>query len=92
MAPIRPDAKLSLVDKAPDPANPGQILWLFRSPNRVLGRRMRILLCTYDTRGVDGSRSRHGLTVPIDCATATAAAAWTFNVSEHDYRALARAT
>jgi len=53
---------------------------------------MRILLCTYDTRGVDGSRSRHGLTVPIDCATATAAAAWTFNVSEHDYRALARAT
>lgn len=86
------EAGLRLIDKAPDPANPDQKLRLYDLPRKFLGRSLRILLCTNATRDDDGTRNRYGLIVPAHCETATAAAAWTFDLPEHDYLSLSRAT
>lgn len=85
-------AELQLLDQAPDPANPGQRLYLYDVPSQVLGQQTRVLVCTNATRENDGTRHRFGLTVPADCRTALAAAAWTFDVPEPDYAILVRAT
>ena len=86
------DAGLKLRDQASDPANPGQWLRLYDMPRRLLPQRVRVLLCTNATRESDGTRHSFGLTVPIQCRTALAAAAWTFDLPESAYAALARAT
>lgn len=86
------DAGLKLVDEAADPANPGQVLRLYTVPRRLLDQRLQILVCTNATGEPDGARRSYGLTVPPDCRSALAAAAWTFDVPESRYAQLARAT
>jgi hypothetical protein len=85
-------AALMQLDRAADPANPGQLLRLYDVPGRLLDSAARVLVCTNATRERDGSRRSFGLTVPVDCRSALAAAAWTFDLAEAEYVNLARAT
>ena len=85
-------AGFKLVDEAPDPANPGQTLRLFKMPRSVLGTRAHVLMCINATVERDGARRTFALPVPTTCRTALAAAAWTFDVSDQEYSRLARAT
>jgi len=85
-------AGYTLVDECPDPGNPGQVLRLYDIPRKVLGYPARGLVCTNATRERDGSRHTFGLTVDTGCRTAMAAAAWTFDLTEKEYKQLARAT
>ena len=86
-------AELTEVDQAPDPGNPGRLLRLYEMPHRLLGHPARaLLLCNNATRERDGTRRSFGLTVPTDCSTALAAAAWTFDITETEYVNLTRAT
>ncbi|MEO6793835.1 MAG: DUF6745 domain-containing protein [Mycobacterium sp.] len=80
------------LDRAADPANPGQLLRLYDLPNRLLGGAAHVLVATNATRERDGSRRSFGLTVPVDCRSALTAAAWTFDLAEAEYINLARAT
>lgn len=75
-------AELTELDQAADPGNPGQLLHLYDLPHRLLGHPTRVLLCSNATRERDGTRRSFGLTVPTDCSTALAAAAWTFDITE----------
>jgi len=86
------DSGLTLSDEADDPGNPGQVLRLFDVPRTVLDLPVRVLVCANATRERDGSRHTFGLTVPTDCRTAIAAAAWSFGLAETQYKTLARAT
>jgi len=85
-------AGMKLADEAPDPGNPGQMLRLYDVPENVLGLPIRILVAHNATRERDGTRHTFGLTTPMDCKTAISAAAWTFNLTENEYKNLARAT
>ena len=85
-------ARLRLLDAQPDPANPGHPLELYEPPRDLLGYAARVLLCTNASPDRDGTRRRFGLTVPVTCADALAAAAWTFDVTPDAYRELAGAT
>lgn len=85
-------AELVELDRAADPANPGQLLLLYDVPDRLLDNAARVLVCTNATRERDGSRRSFGLTVPVDCRRALTAAAWTFDLAEAEYVTLARAT
>lgn len=85
-------AGFRLIDQAPDPANPGQVLRLYNVPRSVLGHRARILLCFNATPERSGTRRVYALPVPTACRTALAAAAWSFDVPEQTYEQLARAT
>jgi hypothetical protein len=85
-------AELTELDCAPDPANPGQLLRLYDVPDRLLDSAARVLVCTNATRERGGARRSFGLTVPTDCPTALAGAAWTFDLAETEYANLARAT
>jgi hypothetical protein len=84
-------AELTLADEADDPGNPGQVLRLYDVPRTVLDLPVRVLVCVNATRERDGSRHTFGLTVPTDCKTAIAAAAWSFGVTAKEYRQLVRA-
>ena len=86
------DAELTLSDEADDPGNPGQVLRLYDVPRTVLDLPVRVLVCHNATRERDGSRHTFGLTVPTDCRTALSGAAWTFGLTETQYKTLARAT
>ncbi|MCV6975780.1 DUF6745 domain-containing protein [Mycobacterium bourgelatii] len=85
-------AGFRLIDQAPDPANPGQLLRLYKVPRRVLGYRARILLCVNATPERNGARRVYELSVPTTCRTALTAVAWSFDVPEQTYERLARAT
>lgn len=85
-------AELTEVDRAVDPGNPGQLLRLYEVPGRLLRHPARVLVCTNATRERDGTRRSFGLTVPSDCPTALAGAAWTFDIAETEYVSLVRAT
>jgi hypothetical protein len=82
----------TLTDEAPDPGNPGQVLRLYDVPRHVLDLPVRVLVAHNATRERDGTRHTFGLTIPTDCRTAVAAAAWTFDLTEREYKELARAT
>ena len=85
-------AGMKLADEAPDPGNPGQMLRLYDVPENVLDLPIRVLVAHNATRERDGTRHTFGLTTPMDCKTAISAAAWTFNLTENEYKNLARAT
>ncbi|EFG75269.1 hypothetical protein HMPREF0591_4832 [Mycobacterium parascrofulaceum ATCC BAA-614] len=85
-------AGMKLADEAPDPGNPGQLLRLYDVPRDVLDLPVRVLVAHNATRERDGTRHTFGLTIPTDCRTAIAAAAWTFDLTEREYKELARAT
>ena len=85
-------AGVKLIDQAPDPANPGQVLRLYNVPGSVLDHRTRILLCVNATAERSGTRRVYALSVPTTCRTALAAAAWSFDVPAQAYEQLARAT
>ena len=85
-------AGLKLADESDDPGNPGQRLRLFDVPRNVLEWPVRVLVAHNATRERDGSRHTFGLTVPTDCRTAVAAAAWSFGLTDREYADLARAT
>jgi hypothetical protein len=85
-------AELTELDQSPDPGNPGQLLRLYDVPGRGSHNRMRVLLCTNATAERSGDRHSFGLAVPADCPTALAAAAWSFDLTEAEYRKLSRAT
>jgi len=85
-------AGLTAVHEEPDPANPGHTLQLFDLPEKVYEQPVRLVLMTNASPERDGHRKRYGLTAPASCATAVGAIAWTFGVSESEYRSLARAT
>ena len=85
-------AGFTLADECDDPGNPGQKLRLYDVPRKVLDLPVRVLVATNATRERDGSRHTFGLTIPTDCRTALAAAAWTFDLTEAEYRNLARAS
>ena len=86
------EAKLELVDECPDPANSPHTLALYDTPEQVLGVPIRVLLCSNATPERDGVVRRFGLTVPVECETALGASAWTFDLTEKQYRDMARAT
>jgi hypothetical protein len=85
-------ANLALVDECEDPGNPGQTLALYDVPEQLYEEPVRVLLCTNGTQERDGTRHRFGLTTPADQATALAAAAWTFGMTESEYAGCARRT
>jgi hypothetical protein len=85
-------SEFKLVDECPDPANPGQMLRLYDIPRKVLDLPVRALLCTNATVERDGARHTFGLTTPTDCRTALSAAAWSFDLTEGEYKELVRAT
>jgi hypothetical protein len=85
-------ADFKLVDECPDPSNPGQVLRLYDIPRKVLDLPVRALICTNATTERDGHRHTFGLTIPTDCSTALSAAAWTFDLTEREYKELVRAT
>ena len=85
-------AGMKLADEAPDPGNSGQMLRLYDVPENVLDLPIRVLVAHNATRERDGTRHTFGLTTPMDCKTAISAAAWTFNLTENEYKNLARAT
>ena len=85
-------AGLDLVDEADDPANAGERLGLYDLPEQVYDEPVRVLLCRNASPERDGTRRRFGLTVPADCSSAVAAAAWTFGVDAATYQMLERAT
>jgi hypothetical protein len=58
----------------------------------VLDLPVRVLVCTNATTERDGSRHTFGLTIPTDCRTALSAAAWSFGLTEQQYKELVRAT
>ena len=78
-------------DAQPDPANPGFDVTLYDLPNQIFGEPVRVLLCTNAAVERDGTRRRFGLTVPATCETPLEAAAWTFDLTESDYKTLAAA-
>jgi hypothetical protein len=84
-------AGMKLADEAPDPGNPGQVLRLYDVPRTVLDLPVRVLVAHNATRERNGDRHVFGLTVPTDCKTAIAAAAWSFGVTTKEYRQLTRA-
>jgi hypothetical protein len=86
------EAGMTLTDECPDPGNPGQVLRLYDIPRDVLDLPVRVLVCVNATRERDGSRHTFGLTVPTDCRSALAAAAWCFDLTEREYAGMARAT
>ena len=49
-------AGLKLVDQAPDPANPGQVLSPYDVPRKVLNLKVRVLVCANATRERGGTR------------------------------------
>ena len=79
------------MDAQPDPANPGFDVTLYDLPNQIFGEPVRVLLCTNAAVERDGTRRRFGLTVPATCETPLEAAAWTFDLTESDYKTLAAA-
>ncbi|MFC7618792.1 DUF6745 domain-containing protein [Microlunatus sp. GCM10028923] len=75
-----------------DPANPGQTLSLYELPGDDFAEPSRVLLCTNATVERDGTRRRYGLVVPASVDDPVSAAAWTFGLTEAEYRTLQRAT
>ena len=86
------DAGLVAVDECDDPGNPGARLALYSLPERIYDEPVNVLLCTNATVERDGTQRRYGLTVPVECKTALAAAAWTFDIPADEYLSLERAT
>ena len=78
----------------PDPGNPGHDLALYDLPEQaqVYDAPVRLLVMDNASLDRDGTRRRFAETVPMECTSAVAAAAWQFDVAEDDYRQLARAT
>lgn len=87
-----PEAGLTLIDEQPDPANHPYTIALYETPERLLGFRARVLLCTNASPERSGERRRFGLTVPSHIDNAIAAAAWTFDVTADQYREMERAS
>ena len=92
-------AGLSLVDRRPDPGNPGQDAVLYDVPEQVYGEPVRVVLVTNGSPEPDGTRRRFGLTVPAQISDAVAAAAWGYDdpdspvrLTPDMYAALARRT
>jgi hypothetical protein len=85
-------ARLVLVDAAPDPGNPGQQIELYQVPESVWGTPTRVLLATNGSPERDGTRRRYGLPVPAGISTAVHAAAWTYGLDPDQYARLARRT
>ena len=85
-------AGCNLISTSEDPGNPGHYLRLFALPPGLFEDPVNLLLCDNATPERDGTRKRYGLTVPHSITDPAAAAAWTFDVTPTEYRALARAT
>lgn len=87
------EAKLKQIGKnMDDPGNPGHELALYEVPAQLYPEPVRVLLCDNATPERDGTRRRFGLTVPSEMRNPVQAAAWTFNLTEAEYRRLQRAT
>ena len=78
--------------RVPDPGNPGHHLVLYEVPERLWGRRIRLLMCTNGTPERDGTRRRYGLTVPAHVSDPVEAAAWTAGLSKDEYARMVRRT
>jgi hypothetical protein len=80
-------AALRLVADAPDPGNPGARLRLYD-----LRADTRVLFVVNGSVERDGTRRRHGLTVPGFLTDPVEAAAWTYGLTAEQYSLLARRT
>ncbi|MDA0633283.1 hypothetical protein OUY22_07605 [Nonomuraea sp. MCN248] len=80
-------AGLRLVAAAPDPGNPGSELRLYDVHTGT-----RVLLAVNGSVERDGTRRRHGLTVPWYFDDPIAAAGWTYGLSADQYAGLLRRT
>jgi hypothetical protein len=86
------DARLQLVDTAPDPANAPNELRLYDIPAEIYGERVRVVLMVNASPDRDGSVRRYGETVPASICTAVEAQAWAWDLPASEYAALQRAT
>lgn len=86
------EAKLKKVGKTvDDPGNPGHKLSLYDLPEQIYSEPVRVLLCDNATPERDGTRRRFGLTIPAHINDPLSAAAWTFNLTADEYKALVHA-
>lgn len=92
------------IASAPDPGNPGHMLYLYEPPEalvtdglaqggrtvriRTRAQRSRVLMCTNGSVERDGTRRRYGLMVPAHHVDPVAAAAELYGVSVEVYRKL----
>ncbi|EGD56672.1 hypothetical protein SCNU_03937 [Gordonia neofelifaecis NRRL B-59395] len=84
-------AELELLDRVPDPGNPGALLELYATPDDWCPR-SRILLAVNGSVERDGTRRRYGLNVPAWAESALDAAGWTYGLPGPAYAQLARRT
>ena len=86
--------RLTLIDTADDPGNPGQTLRLYDLGDLadLYEEPARILICSNASLDKGGHRRRFGLPVPARHTDAVEAAADLFNITANQYRSLIRAT
>jgi len=83
--------ELELVDVAPDPGNPGQILSLYDVPPEFRAASERLLIVANASLDRDGSRRCFALFTPSEIDDPVEAAARLFGLERDEYAALQRA-
>ncbi len=85
-------AGLTLLNRAPDPGNPGSELRLYTLPREKWRAPTRLLLAVNGSVERDGTRRRYGLRVPAQFDHPLDAAGWTYGLTGAQYAQLQRRT